>query len=76
LRFKSANRPGRAAFGQQGALIYLIALAICIAGIGRLIPVAKAGIPGAHALWIGYAASELVLPAITAAHRASRPPLL
>ena len=49
---------------QQGTLIYLIALAVCIAGIGRLISMAKVGVPEPPALWFGYAASELILPAI------------
>jgi hypothetical protein len=57
---------------QHGTLIYLIALAVAIAAVGRLISMAKVGIPEPHALWIGYAASELVLPAIIAlAHRAT-----
>jgi hypothetical protein len=49
---------------QHGTLIYLIALAVAIAAVGRLISMAKVGIPEPHALWIGYAASELILPAI------------
>jgi len=49
---------------RQGMLIYLIALAVCIAGIGRLISMAKVGVPQPPALWFGYAASELILPAI------------
>ena len=57
---------------QHGALIYLIALAVAIAAVGRLISMAKVGIPEPHALWIGYAASELILPAIIVlAQRAS-----
>jgi hypothetical protein len=51
---------------QQGTLVYLIALAVCIAGIGRLISMAKVGVPEPPALWLGYAASELILPAIIA----------
>jgi hypothetical protein len=57
---------------QQGTLVYLIALAVAIAAVGRLISMAKVGLPEPHALWIGYVASELILPAIIAiAHRAS-----
>jgi uncharacterized protein DUF4345 len=52
---------------QQGTLIYLIALAVFIAAIGRLISMAKVGVPDPSALWWGYAASELILPAIIAA---------
>lgn len=55
---------------QQGTLIYLIALAVCIAAVGRLISMAKVGVPEPPLLWWGYAASELILPAIIAfAHR-------
>jgi hypothetical protein len=49
---------------QQGALIYLIALAVCLGAIGRMISMAKVGVPDPPALWFGYAASELVLPLI------------
>ena len=43
-----------------------------IAAIGRLISMAKVGLPEPHALWWGNLASELILPAIiVAAHRAS-----
>ena len=49
---------------QQSTLIYLIALVVGIAGIGRLISMAKVGVPEPPALWIGYAASELILPLI------------
>ena len=58
---------------QHGTLVYLIALAVAIAACGRLISMAKVGIPEPHALWIGYAASELILPAIImVAHKATR----
>lgn len=49
---------------RRGALIYLIALAVCIDSIVRLISMAKVGVPEPPALWFGYAASELILPAI------------
>ena len=49
---------------QQGTLIYLIALGVCLGAIGRLISMAKVGVPEPPALWFGYAASELILPAI------------
>src|SRR5437667_7259814 len=55
---------------QQGTLIYLIALAVFIAAIGRLISMAKVGLPEPHALWLAYVISELVIPVIiVAAHR-------
>lgn len=49
---------------QQGTLVYLIALVVGIAGIGRVISMAKVGVPEPHALWIGYAAVELIFPVI------------
>src|SRR6185295_20093617 len=48
---------------QQGTLIYLIALGVCLGAIGRLISMAKVGVPEPPMLWFGYAASELILPA-------------
>src|SRR5207253_7518888 len=49
---------------QQGTLIYLIALAVFLAGIGRLISMAKVGLPEPHALWLAYVACELGIPVI------------
>ena len=59
---------------EQRTLIYLIALAVFIAAIGRLISMAKVGLPEPHALWLAYVASELIIPCIMvagqyAAHR-------
>ena len=42
----------------------LLALGVCLGAIGRLISMAKVGVPEPPALWIGYAASELILPLI------------
>ena len=54
---------------QQGTLIYLLALGVCLGAIGRVISMAKVGVPDPPALWFAYAASELVLPLIiVAAH--------
>jgi hypothetical protein len=56
---------------QQGTLIYLIALAVFIAAIGRLVSMAKVGLPEPHALFLAYVGSELILPLIiVVAHRA------
>jgi hypothetical protein len=52
---------------QQGMLIYLIALAVFIAGTGRLISMAKVGLPEPHALWLAYVISELAIPVILVA---------
>ena len=45
-------------------MIYLIALAVFIAAIGRLISMAKVGLPEPHALWLAYVISELAIPVI------------
>ena len=56
---------------QQRTLIYLIALAVFIAAIGRLISMAKVGLPEPHWLWLAYVGSEIILPLIIViAHRA------
>jgi uncharacterized protein DUF4345 len=58
---------------QQGTLIYLLALGVLLAGIGRLVSIWHVGLPAPHALWLGYLVPELALPfVIAAAHYASR----
>jgi hypothetical protein len=58
---------------QQGMLIYLLALGVCLGAIGRLVSMAKVGVPDPPALWFGYASSELILPLIiVAAHALTR----
>ena len=57
---------------QQGALVYLLALGVLLAGIGRLISISQVGLPEPAAVWLGYLIPELVLPVIIAvAHRAT-----
>lgn len=54
---------------EQGTLVLLMALAVLIAGIGRLVSMSQVGLPEPHALWLTYVGSELVLPVImVAAH--------
>src|ERR1044072_7233452 len=48
----------------HGTVIYLRALGVSLGAIGRLISMAKVGVPEPPALWFGYEASELILPAI------------
>jgi hypothetical protein len=56
---------------QQGFLVYLLALGVLLAGIGRLISITKVGLPRPTGLWLGYLIPELILPVIIAvAHRA------
>jgi hypothetical protein len=57
----------------QGTLIYLLALGVLLAGIGRLVSIWHVGLPEPHALWLGYLVPELALPfVIAAAHYSSR----
>ena len=57
---------------QQGFLVYLIALGVLLAGSGRLVSIAKVGLPKPPAVWLGYLVPELVLPFVLAlAHHAS-----
>lgn len=57
---------------QQGMLVYLLALGVLLAGIGRLVSIRKVGLPEPAALWLGYLAPELILPFVIALahHRA------
>jgi hypothetical protein len=57
----------------QGTLIYLLALGVLLAGIGRLVSIWHVGLPEPHALWLGYLVPELALPFVIAvAHYSSR----
>ena len=57
---------------QQGFLIYLIALGVLLAGTGRLVSMAKVGLPKPMAVWLGYLIPELVIPFVLAgAHYAA-----
>ncbi|MBC7702430.1 MAG: DUF4345 family protein [Rhodoferax sp.] len=51
---------------QQGTLVYLLALGVLLAGIGRLVSISKVGLPKPTAVWRGYLVPELVLPIIIA----------
>ena len=58
---------------QQGVLVYLLALGVLLAGTGRLVSIAKVGLPEPRAVWLGYLVPELVLPFVIAgAHCAGR----
>ena len=58
---------------QQGTLVYLLALGVLLAAIGRLVSIAQVGLPTPHGLWLGYLVPELLLPVVIAvAHAASR----
>jgi hypothetical protein len=49
---------------QQTTLVYLVALAAFLAGVGRLVSMSQVGLPQPHALWLTYLGSELVLPLV------------
>jgi hypothetical protein len=51
---------------QQGTLVYLLSLGILLGGIGRLVSMAKVGLPEPRAVWLGYLVPELVIPFIMA----------
>jgi cytochrome c oxidase assembly factor CtaG len=57
---------------QQGTLVYLLALGVLLAGIGRLVSISQVGLPEPAAVWLGYLAPELLLPVVIAvAHTAT-----
>ena len=57
---------------RQGALIFLLALGVFLAGIGRLVSISQVGLPEPAAVWLGYLIPELLLPVvITAAQLAT-----
>ncbi|WP_245597867.1 DUF4345 domain-containing protein [Ottowia thiooxydans] len=57
---------------QQGTLVYLLALGVFLAGVGRLVSISQVGLPQPTAVWLGYLVPELLLPVIIAlAHRAT-----
>ena len=51
---------------QQGMLVYLLALGVFLAGVGRLVSIGKVGLPQPAAVWLGYLVPELLLPLIIA----------
>ena len=56
---------------QQGTLVYLLALGVLLAGVGRLVSISRVGLPKPTAVWLGYLIPELVLPfVIVGAHYA------
>jgi hypothetical protein len=51
---------------QQGVLVYLLALGVLLAGIGRLVSISKVGLPKPTAVWLGYLVPELLIPFVLA----------
>lgn len=57
---------------RQATLVYLLALGVLLAGIGRLASISQVGLPEPKAVWLGYLIPELLLPVVIAlAHRAA-----
>ncbi|MFI5446238.1 DUF4345 family protein [Polaromonas sp. UC242_47] len=58
---------------RQGTLVFLLALGVLLAGIGRLVSIGQVGLPEPAAVWLGYLIPELLLPVIiTVAQLATR----
>jgi len=49
---------------RQGTLVFLLALGVFMAGLGRLLSISIVGLPEPAALWLGYLVPELLLPVI------------
>ena len=58
---------------RQDVLVYLLAFGVLLAGVGRLVSIAKVGLPKPTAVWLGYLVPELLLPFIMAAAHHARP---
>lgn len=50
----------------QGFLVYLLALGVLLAGLGRVLSIRRVGLPKPAAVWLGYLIPELVLPFVMA----------
>ena len=51
---------------QQGVLVYLLALGVLLAGVGRLVSMSKVGLPKPASIWLGYLVPELLIPFVMA----------
>lgn len=49
---------------RQGTLVFLLALGVLLAGIGRLVSISQVGLPEPAAVWLGYLIPELLLPVV------------
>jgi hypothetical protein len=55
-----------ATIGRQGTLVYLLALGVLCAGLGRLVSISQVGLPEPAGVWLGYLVPELLLPIVIA----------
>ncbi|MGH9072439.1 MAG: DUF4345 family protein, partial [Acidimicrobiales bacterium] len=58
---------------QRGTLIYLLALGVFLAGVGRLVSITRVGVPRPARVWLGYLVPELTLPIIIVVAKALTP---
>ena len=49
---------------RHDTLIYLLAFAVLLGGIGRLVSISVVGLPEPAAVWLGYLVPELLLPIV------------
>jgi Domain of unknown function (DUF4345) len=57
---------------RQGTLVYLLALGVFLAGVGRLVSISQVGLPEPASVWLGYLIPELLLPVVVVvAHMAT-----
>jgi Domain of unknown function (DUF4345) len=49
---------------RQGTLVFLLALGVLLAGIGRLVSISQVGVPHPPSVWLGYLIPELLLPVV------------
>lgn len=49
---------------QHSTLIFLIALAVFLGGIGRLVSISQVGLPQPTGVWLGYLIPELLIPCV------------
>lgn len=54
---------------RHDTLIDLLAVAVLLGGIGRLVSISQVGLPEPAAVWLGYLVPELILPIIIIAAR-------
>jgi hypothetical protein len=47
---------------EHNTLVFLMAATVFVGGLGRVLSIAKVGLPEPHAVWITYLVPELVLP--------------
>lgn len=52
---------------QHNTLIFLLALTVFVGGLGRVLSIAKVGLPEPASVWIAYLVPELVIPWIIVA---------